>query len=150
MAYDRALPEAGYKIALEAGDLDTAASIVNRIAESERELPALAVAAWSGNQEAFDAIHARAVANPLDATAVPLCNRLAGRTREPDSRGPTTWTCDGTSPGSEPLIRVAAPPSDRVTLPGPDAPWHHQYVYRRITPDDELVPPLPHLEQESQ
>ena len=147
VAYDRALPEAGYKIALEAGETDTAGSIVDRIAESEREMPALAVAAWSGNQKAFDAIHARAVANPLDATAVPLCNRLAGRSREPNWGGSTTWSCDKTWLGNEPVIRVAAPPSDRVTLPGPDAPWHHQYVYRRLTPDDELVPLLPHLEQ---
>ena len=150
VAYDRARPEAGYKIALEAGDPDTAASIVDRIPESEREMPALAVAAWSGDRAAFDAIHARAVANPLDAIAVPLCNRLAGRSRDPDWPGSTPWRCDKTWLGNEPVIRVAEPPSERVTLPGPDAPWHHQYVYRRLTPDDELVPLLPHLEQRYQ
>ena len=58
--------------------------------------------------------------------------------------------CDKTWLGNEPVIRVAEPPSDRVTLPGPNAPWHHQYVYRRLTPDDELVPLLPHLEQRYQ
>jgi hypothetical protein len=109
-------------------------------------MPTMAVAAWSGDEVAFDAIHARAMANPLDAHAVPVCNRLAARTREPDWPG-STWTCDRTWIGADPAIRVAGPPTSRVTLPGPDAPWHFQYIYRRLTPDDELVPRLPHLRQ---
>jgi O-antigen ligase len=147
LAYERAPPSIGYRIALEAGDSDRARAMVDLLPDAERELPELAIAAWSGDKTSFDAIHARAVANPLDATAVPLCNRLAGRARQTSPGSSTPWTCDQTWIGSDPVVRVDGPPDGRVTLPGPDAPWHYQYVYRRLTPEDELVPSLVHLEQ---
>jgi O-antigen ligase len=150
ISYDRAAPEVGYKIALEAEMPDAAQRIIDRLPADEQEVARLVVAAWDGDQAAFDAIHARAVANPLDGTVVGPCNRLAARSREPDWHGSGTWTCDNTWWASDPTVRVSAPPAGRVTLPGPDAPWHYQYVYRRLTPDDELVPGLPHLEQRLQ
>jgi hypothetical protein len=87
------------------------------------------------------------MANPLDVPTVSACNRLAALSRDGDQGIPAGWVCDGTGPATDPAVRVAPPPIGRVTLPGPDAPWHYQYVYRRLTPDDELVPSLPHLEQ---
>jgi len=147
IAFDRAPPEIGYKIALEAEEPDRASEVLERLTAVERDLPELVVRAWNGDEAAFAQIHERAMASPLDTPTVVACRRLAGRSRNGDHGAPPGWVCDGTGPAREPVVRVAPPPTARVTLPGPDAPWHYQYAYRRLTPNDELAPSLPHLEQ---
>ena len=146
IATERGGPEVGYRLALEAGMPDAATEQVSLLPDSSRTAAAQIVAAWNGDGTAFEQLHARAMANPLDTGAVAICNRLAARSRDPAWQGPRGWSCDQTPPDSESVIRVGGPPEARVALPGPDATWHHQYVHRRLTPNDELVPGLPHLE----
>ena len=146
IAFERVGPEVGYRLALEAGMLDAATEQVSLLPDSSRTAAEPIVAAWNGDESAFEQLHARAIANPLDTGAVAICNRLAARSRDPAWQGPRGWNCDQTPPDSESVIRVGGPPEARVALPGPDATWHHQYVHRRLTPNDELVPGLPHLE----
>jgi tetratricopeptide (TPR) repeat protein len=146
IATERGGPEVAYRLALEVGNSEEATEQLARLPESSRALAELIVAAWNGDEAAFDQLHARAMANPLDAGAVAICNRLAIRSQEPGWNASGPWTCDQTADGSEPIIRVGGPPEARVELPGPDATWHHMYVHRRLTPNDELVPGLPHLE----
>jgi hypothetical protein len=134
-------------LALETGNLQEAAEQAAQLPDSSRAFAELVVAAWSGDATAFQQLHARAMANPLDTGVVAICQRLAAMSRDPDWQGSDEWTCNGTAEGSEPVVRVTqSPPDARVALPGPDAPWHHMYVHRRLTPDDELVPGLPRLE----
>jgi O-antigen ligase len=147
-ALERVGPDPGYRIALEADMPDEARAMVARLPESSRALPELIVAAWTGDETAFDELHARAIDNPLDTGIVGICHRVASRSRESDWQGPRDWICDQTPAVSDPVVRVGGPPEARVALPGPDATWHHQYVHRRLTPNDELVPGLPHLEVE--
>jgi hypothetical protein len=147
IATERGSPEVGYRLALETDNLQEAAEQVAELPDSSRAIAELVVAAWSGDAAAFEQLHARAVANPLDTGVVAICNRLAAISRDPDWEGSGEWTCDHTPEGSEPVIRVTeSPPNARVALPGPDATWHHMYVHRRLTPNDELVPGLPRLE----
>jgi hypothetical protein len=103
------------------------------------------VGAWFGDEASFDELHRLAALNPLHNTHVATCRRVASRSNEPD--WPHDWEgeCSGTGPFEYPAVRVGPPVAGRATLPGPDATWHHQYVYRRPVPDDEFVPGVPHL-----
>jgi O-antigen ligase len=139
-------PAGAYRLALEADMPNEAWKLVAQLPESSRAVPELIVAAWTGDETAFDRLHDMAIANPLDTGIVSVCNRLAARSEETDWQGPSEWTCDRTSADIEPVVRVGGPPEARVALPGPDASWHYVYVHRRLTPNDELVPGLPHLE----
>jgi tetratricopeptide (TPR) repeat protein len=148
-ALERGAPAAAYRLALEADMPEEARTLVGQIPESSRAVPELIVAAWTGDETAFEDLHDMAVSNPLDTSIVSVCNRLAARSHEPEWQGPSEWTCDRTSADTEPVVRVGGTPEARVALPGPDATWHHMYVHRRLTPNDELVPGLPHLESQT-
>jgi O-antigen ligase len=144
-AIERIEPEIAYKVALEAGRGDVADAIVEAMADGERTVPRLVTRAWSGDADAFVELHALAMANPLDITVVGPCRRVAARSHDADWPFGTPWVCDGTWKGGDAIVRVSGPPEDRIALPGPNAPWHFQYVYRRPTPFDELLPGLPDL-----
>ncbi len=137
-------PDTAYLAALSADRFDEARTLVAAIPETERTVPRLMVEAWNGDRLAFDELHALAVENPIDQGVVALCRWVAGVATMAHPASP--WTCDraGWSPVFT-VIAVAPPPISRVALPGPNSSWHFQYVYRRTSPIDELVPGLPHL-----
>jgi Flp pilus assembly protein TadD len=145
VALDRAEPAIGYRIAMEAGRQDEAARIAASLPGQDRAVAEAAVAAWFGDQAAFDELHEIAEANPLHNTYVATCRRIATRSHDPG--WPNGWTgdCSGTGPFEYPAVRVGTPIEGRATLPGPDATWHYQYVYRRLAPYDEFAPWVPHL-----
>jgi hypothetical protein len=83
-------------------------------------------------------------ANPLDAGLAETCHRLATHARETFDDA-ADWACTASASPGAAVIRVGELPGGRSQLPGPNAPWHFQYVYRRLAPYDELVPGLPHV-----
>jgi hypothetical protein len=145
VALERAEPAIGYRIAMEAGLEDEAARIAAHLQGENRMVAEAAIAAWFGDQAAFDELHRIAAANPLSNAYVATCRRIASRSNDAD--WPFGWTgdCTGTGPFEYPAVRVGPPVEGRATIPGPDATWHHQYVYRRLAPYDEVVPGIPHL-----
>jgi hypothetical protein len=145
VALDQAEPAIGYRIAMEAGHQEEAARIAASLPGQDRAVADAAVAAWFGDEAAFDDLHKIAEANPLHNTYVATCRRIATRSHDPD--WPHNWTgdCTGTGPFEYPAVRVGQPVEGRATLPGPDATWHFQYAYRRLVPYDEVVPDIPHL-----
>jgi O-antigen ligase len=142
---ERAEPLISYKVAMEAGRHEQALRLASRIDEDHRAVAEAAVAARFGDEDAFDELHGIAANNPLDSAIVAACRRVATVSHRTD--WPYGWTgeCTGGGPFESAAIRVTDSVNERATLPGPDATWHNQYVYRRLTPFDELVPGVPHL-----
>ena len=145
VALERAEPAIGYRIAMEAGRADEASRIASSLPDGDQEVAEAAVGAWFGDAASFDELHKLATANPLHNTYVATCRRVGVHSQGPD--WPYEWTgdCTGTGPFEYPAVRVGPPVEGRATLPGPDATWHFQYVYRRLVPNDEIVPSVPHL-----
>jgi O-antigen ligase len=143
-AVDEAISAGSIEVALEAERVAEAERIVETMDGSVRASAEQLVRAWEGDASAFDAIRDAAIANPLDRVLADRCHRLAVHARESIS-GAADWDCRGTAGPGAAIIRVADLPGGRSQLPGPNAPWHFQYVYRRLTPFDELVPGLPHV-----
>lgn len=148
-ALTSAPPEVGYKLALEGGRAQLAPAIVAILPADEQAVPDLVVRSWAGDQAAFDALHARAIADPLNIDVVVLCRRLALRSAQVNLPA-EGWTCFGAgSPDNALIVRVD--PSNALGaapvpgLPGPDASIHALYVYRRLAPLDKLAPGLLHL-----
>jgi O-antigen ligase len=145
LALDRAEPSVGYLIAMEAGRVEDALRLAASLPMDDRSVAQAAVQAWNGDRAAFEELHRLASANSLDNVDVAICRRVAERSHEPD--WPYDWTgeCTGTGPFRYPAIRVGSPAAGLAYLPGPNATWHFQFVYRRFAPNDEVVPGLPHL-----
>jgi O-antigen ligase len=141
-ATDRSI---AYKIALEAGRLEDAASLAAAIPSDARLIPSLVVRAWSGDRAAFDRLHGIALDDPVGSDAAAFCRRIAEISLEPGwSRG--RWTCDGTgTPSAVLVVRVDPPPTWRGILPGANAFQHWAFTYRRFAPSDDLVPGLPYV-----
>ncbi len=130
-------------LALETGRFDDARATLGRLDPSARALGETVVAAWSGDQAAFERLHQAARDDPLDAQTVALCRRVA-RIHDPSLATPG-WACDGGfGANTYPVGRVGAGSND-VPLPGPDAFWQGAYAYRRPGPQDLLVPWLLHV-----
>jgi O-antigen ligase len=141
-------PSIAYKIALEAGRLEDAATLVATIAPDERAVPDLVVRAWGGDRAAFDQLHELAVADPLTGETGTLCRRVADHSTEPGWTG-DALICDGTGRrGAIIVVRVDPPSSWWGILPGPNAYQHWAFGYRRFAPGDDLVPGLPHVGSE--
>jgi hypothetical protein len=142
---ERAEPVISYKIAMEAGRHEEALRLASLNDEDHRAVAGAAVAARFGDEDAFDELHRIAANNPLDSGIVAACRRVATVSHRTD--WPYGWTgeCTGSGPFESAAVRVTDAVNERATLPGPDATWHNQYVYRRPTPFDELVPGVPHL-----
>jgi tetratricopeptide (TPR) repeat protein len=133
-------------LALETGRFDAARTILSSLAPADRDLGSTVVDAWTGDQPAFDRLHAAALADPLDATKTALCRRVA-RVHDPSAVAPG-WTCDGPLwEGSYAVGRTGAG-DDAVPIPGPDAFWQGAYAYRRPGPLDSLVPWVLHIHAE--
>jgi tetratricopeptide (TPR) repeat protein len=130
-------------VALESGRTDETRAIADSLAPASHDLGRLVTDAWLGDQAAFRALHERATADPLDATTVGLCLRIA-RLHDPDGKSPG-WTCDGGWWfGVYPIARLGAAP-DAGAIPGPAAYPHALYAYRRPGPKDQLLTWLLHV-----
>lgn len=130
-------------LALEAGRPDAARAILPSLAPADRDLGSTVVDAWTGDQSAFERLHAAALEGPLDANTVALCRRVA-RVHDPSAAAPG-WTCDGRfREGTYAVGRIGAGDND-VPIPGPDAYWQGAYAYRRPGPLDTLVPWVLHI-----
>ena len=145
LAFERAEPSIGFRIAMEAGRAAEAEKIAATLPSEERPFAQAAVRAWFGDRAAFNELHRMAAGNPLHNIHVAICRRVAARSREPG--WPYGWSgdCNGTRPSQYPAIRAGPPVAGPATLPGPNATWHIHFVYRRHGPDDELAPGIPHL-----
>jgi O-antigen ligase/tetratricopeptide (TPR) repeat protein len=131
-------------VALEAGRLDDAQTIAAEVPEADRDLARTVVAAWTGDQQAFAALHEAARADPVDETLVSMCRRVAS-VHDPSGTTPG-WACDGGWYfGQYPVATIGDGPVE-ASLPGADAYWHGSYVYRRPGPIDLLVPWLLHIQ----
>src|SRR5262249_15708454 len=129
-----------------AGRPDRAAAIVAAIPADEREVPNLVARAWAGDRAAFDAVHALAIDDPLDARTVALCRRLARHSVD-DLNLASPWVCARPASTDSPgVVRInALDYGDWAPVPGfpgPDYSVHDIYVYRRLAPLDKLVPGL--------
>lgn len=132
-----------FQVALEAGRADQARMIADDLDADRHDLGELTLAAWTGDQSAFEQLHALAKASPLDETTVGLCRRVA-RLHDPDGTAPG-WTCDGNWWfGVYPITRVGAG-LDEGVIAGPAAYPHALYAYRRPGPVELLVSWLLHL-----
>jgi hypothetical protein len=142
--YAEADPITAFYVALEAGDLDRTTAIIERLPSGSHEPYRRIRDAWNGDEAAFEKLRSTLLADPLDLASAGTCHRFAAHGRVAGGN-PDTWNCSGAATFDEPLVRIGPPSIGRVKVPGPDAPWHFHYVYRRLTPSDELVPGLPHL-----
>jgi hypothetical protein len=146
MALGATYPSIAYKIALEAGRPDAAATLVATMPPDTRVVPDLVVRAWGGDRGSFDQLHALAVADPLSGESASLCRRIAERSLEPAWAGEGPLICDGTVPASAIfVVRVDPPTPWWGILPGPNSFQHWAFTYRRFAPGDDLVPGLPHV-----
>jgi O-antigen ligase/tetratricopeptide (TPR) repeat protein len=131
-------------VALEAGRFDAARSIADEVPAADRDLARTVVAAWTGDQRAFQTLHDAARADPVDDRLVTMCRRVAN-VHDPSATTPG-WACDGGWYfGSYPVATLGTGPVD-ASLPGADAYWHGSYVYRRPGPVDLLVPWVFHVQ----
>ncbi len=139
-------PEVGYLLALEAGRPQEATAIVAAMPAIDQEVANLVVRAWAGDSAAFETLHAMAVGNPFDLSAVALCRRLARHSVD-ELHLASPWVCDRAgSPDSPVVIRIGVSDYGEWApvpgLPGPDYSVHDIYAYRRLAPLGKLVPGL--------
>ena len=131
-------------VALEAGRFDTALAIAKAIDPDDRNFAQTTVAAWTGDQPAFEALHAAARADPLNAPLVAMCRRVA-RIHDPTLSTPG-WACDGGWYfGDYPVATIGSGRLDAAP-PGADEYWQGLYGYRRPNPTDLLVPWVLHIQ----
>jgi tetratricopeptide (TPR) repeat protein len=131
------------QVSIESERISDARRLVEAMAEPSRTRARTVLEAWLGDRTAFESVRAEALRNPLDPVLTETCHRLAVHARERiDGQD---WECRGVAGPGAPVVRVGDLPGGRSQLPGPNWPWHFQYVYRRLAPYDELVPGLPHV-----
>lgn len=133
---------------LSSGDEERAtASAVLIDDPAARERTLLAIAAWDGDATDRAALDTYARDHPFDLVAVAWAGRVAARAGDRAALyGYRLWaeTVVGTASTTVGEIRVAPPGSD-VAPAGLTGTFWGQYTYRRPTPEDQLVPSLPHL-----
>jgi tetratricopeptide (TPR) repeat protein len=138
-------PATGYLLALEAGQADVARRVAEALDPAGAAFADRVIDAWSGDLAAFQDVRQAGISRPLDAGAIALCRRIE-RVALDEQRGPS-WSCDPMLHSATYIVvRVVEDLLGRPALPGPDASWHFQYVYRRADPFDLLVPDLLHLQ----
>ena len=131
-------------LALEAGRFAAASSLAGKLDAGAGGIGRLTFEAWTGNQAAFARLHALAQANPLDATTVGLCLRIA---RLHDGAGSAPeWTCDGHWWFGIYIIARIGTGIDEAQIPGPEPYPHALFAYRRPGPHELLVPWVFHLD----
>jgi O-antigen ligase/tetratricopeptide (TPR) repeat protein len=137
-------PWAGWEIALMAGDLDRAKTLAS--GRGDAGYLDHIIAAWSGDRVAVDAIRSEADGDPMDARALSWAARLSDRMGEPVTADRYRRLVDiglrGASQGYE--VRVGRRAIRDAAL-GTLTYYYGNYMYRRTTPPDLLVPGLPGL-----
>jgi hypothetical protein len=141
LAISRADPRTAFWLAIEAASLDEAERQLSRIDDAAQPHYQLVLDAWRGDRVSFDELNVEATVNPLDSDLATTCHRVAAQGRASGQ----PWKCESTPLEHAPVVRMGLVPDGRQQLPGPNAPWHFQYVYRRLAPFDELVPGIPRL-----
>jgi O-antigen ligase len=140
--------EGAVNLWLSSGDTEQAAQVAAQIADpTSRERSILAVAAWDGDAAAREALDAYARDHPFDLAAVAWAGRVAARAGDRDAlEDYRLWgnTVGGGYFGVVGEVRLAVEgmTGARTGLTGT---FWGQYTYRRATPEDQLVPSLPHL-----
>jgi hypothetical protein len=141
LSMDWVEPGTAFWVAVEAERLEDAERQIQRMDPASQPQFRLILDAWRGSRAAFEKLNEDATASPLDMNFAAICHRVAAHGRMSGS----PWECTATPVEHAPVVRMGLRPDGRQQLPGPNAPWHFQYVYRRLAPFDELVPGIPHL-----
>lgn len=150
-AVDRAMTsapaDAAFQIALLAGRSAAARQAANRLDPSLRSIAGTVIGAWNGDRSAFNALAAAARSDPLDYAIAGWCPRIAFHlTNDPRTGSGQKWTCAGSlHPAQYEVIRVTSLDVPMTALPGANAAYYGLFTYRRPTPDELVVPQLPHL-----
>lgn len=141
-------PETAVDLWLSSGNTAQATIFAARIADpAARQRTELAIAAWGSSPADRAALDAYTRDHPFDVAAVTWAARVAGRAG--DLAAVTRyrlWALTEAGTASGP-IRVA-PAGSSVSPAGLTDLFWGQYTFRRATPDDQLVPSLPHLVEE--
>jgi len=147
-ALEGMFPETAADLWLSSGDAAQATVSAAQIADpAARQRTQFAIAAWDGSPAARAALDAYARDHPFDLTAVAWAGRVAARAGDPASVARYRLWADtvvGASSGSVGEVRVA-PTGPALSPMGLTGTFWGQYTYRRATPQDQLVPSLPHL-----
>ena len=105
------------------------------------------VAAWSGDEAAIAAVRAAADADPMDAHALAWAARLSDRAGDLAAAERYRRLVDighrGTAQGVEARVGERRPSRDAAL--GSRTFYYGNYLYRRTTPVDLLVPGMPGL-----
>jgi len=142
-------PETAADLWLSSGDAARATAAAAQIADpAARERTGLAIAAWAGGAADRAALGAYAQEHPFDLVVVAWAGRVAARAGDLAAvERYRLWadTVVGTASAAVGEIRVASKSTGPVVLLGLGGTFWGQYTYRRATPQDQLVPTLPHL-----
>jgi hypothetical protein len=137
------------RVALEAGRYDggrfaQARAIADELAPADQGIARTVVAAWTGDQAAFQRLHAAARADPTDAPVVELCRRVA-QVHDATLSTPG-WSCEGGWYFGSYVVASIGDGPVTAAMPGADDYWHGSYAYRRPGPNELLLPWLLHIE----
>jgi O-antigen ligase len=147
----RALGNAGidgqWVIELMAGDLDSAATLA--ATSSDPRGNGRIVAAWRGDPSALQGLMDHCSAEPLDTRGLAWCARLEDRAGDhvsADRYRSEAEADDAGSSSSSLTLRVTGGDSGHPHIAPTGAFWWAIYTYRRLAPEDLLVPSLIHVE----
>jgi tetratricopeptide (TPR) repeat protein len=147
-ALDKALedgPPSAWLLALEGSRPATAAGLVAKLPEDQREVPSLVIGAWAGDLNDFDTLHHLASSKPDDIDTALLCLRLAYRASE-QGADVASWRCDHVlRPNIPMVVRVINRQAWCRLLPGADYWPHFGNSYHHQGLCDQLVPGIPRL-----
>jgi O-antigen ligase/tetratricopeptide (TPR) repeat protein len=142
-------PGSAWEIALMAGDSERAKVLVSDATTSVGSTPfeETLVAAWSGDEAAIATVRAAADADPMDAHALAWAARLSDRAGDLAAAERYRRLVDighrGTAQGVEARVGERRPLRDAAL--GSRTFYYGNYLYRRTTPVDLLVPGMPGL-----
>ena len=141
----RSAPDAAWQIALMADDVEGARSLISQ--RTDQALLRLVIDGWGGDPGAIRAVQDLADQDPLDATVLAWAARLSDRAGDADAAHRYRRLVDigvrGASQGVE--VRVADRVPARDAALGTSTYYYGNYLYRRTTPIDLIVPGLPGL-----
>jgi O-antigen ligase/tetratricopeptide (TPR) repeat protein len=145
---DRAIeaaPGVGWELALMAGDVERARALA--AGQSNADFLDAVIDAWSGDPAAVEAVLAAAAGDPMDASALAWAARLSDRLGDGDAADGYRRLIDlgvrGAWPGLG--VRVGERVPKRDAALGTGTYYYGNYLYRRTTPIDLIVPGLPGL-----
>ena len=141
----RSAPDAAWQIALMAGDVERARSLISQ--RPDEALLRSVIDGWEGDPGAIGAVQELADRDPMDATVLAWAARLSDRAGDADAAHRYRRLVDigvrGASQGFE--VRVADRVPARDAALGTSTYYYGNYLYRRTTPVDLIVPGMPGL-----